>query len=120
MTTLIHRKRLQIDLGTEAVPPSMSSREDGESVSRLTTEQVWRELERGSFAVVTHVTPSGEPGSSDVIYKAVKGRLYVAIAPESWKARHIPPERTFVVYGLGVSLMTMRIPAAARARVPVI
>jgi hypothetical protein len=123
-----------------------------------------------------------------VVYKTVGRRLYVAVAPEGWKARHIaasgrvavtvpvrrggllsllapippatvsfhataivhpagspaarslsqelasllPPERqasaclievipegTFVTYGVGVSLLQMRSPAAARARVPV-
>jgi hypothetical protein len=154
----------------------------------LTTEQVWRAISRRSFAVLSHVTPSGEPRSSGVVYKAVDGRLYVAVAPDSWKAKHLPstgrvavtvpvrrggilallapippatisfhgtaavhaagsprarsvldelssllppdrrgtasiveivPEGVFVTYGLGVSLMKMRHPAAARARVPV-
>ena len=155
---------------------------------RLTTEQVWDTVVRGSFAVLGHVTPAGEPRSSGVLYKTVGRRLYVAVAPDSWKARHIaaggrvavtvpvrrggilslvapippatvsfharatvhpagspsarslarelgslvPPERraatslvelvpegAFVTYGVGVTLLSMRSPAAARARVPV-
>jgi hypothetical protein len=63
---------------------------DGEPVAaRLTTEQVWRALAKASFAVLGYVTPSGEPRSSGVVYKSVGLRLYVAVAPESWKARHI-------------------------------
>lgn len=54
-----------------------------------TIDQIWREIERGSFAVLGHVTPEGEPRSSGVVYRAVGRRLYIAVAPESWKARHI-------------------------------
>lgn len=65
--------------------------------TRLTSDQVWRELAKASFAVVGHVTPGGEPRSSGVVYKAVEGRLYVAVAPESWKARHISASRRVAV-----------------------
>jgi Pyridoxamine 5'-phosphate oxidase len=56
---------------------------------RLTPERVWRELEKASFAVVSYVTPGGMPRSSGVLYAAVDHRLYVVVAPDSWKARHI-------------------------------
>lgn len=56
---------------------------------QLTPDQVWRELEKASFAVVGHVTPKGDPRSSGVLAKALDGRLYVATALDSWKARHI-------------------------------
>jgi hypothetical protein len=55
----------------------------------LTTEQVWRALEKASFAVIGYVTPSGEPRSSGVVYKTVGRRLFVVTAPDSWKAKHI-------------------------------
>ncbi len=156
--------------------------------SRLSSAQVWQALAKASFAVVSYVTPAGEPRSSGVVYRAEGGRLYLVVAPDSWKARQIRdggqvavtvpvrrggiltlllpippatvsfharaivhpagtvdfatlpgdlaallpaerrdegclialiPEGTFVTYGLGVSLMEMRDPAAARARVPV-
>lgn len=149
---------------------------------------VWRELTKASFAVLSHVTLAGEPRSSGVVYRIVDRRMYVAVAGDSWKARHIaangevavtvpvrrggvmslllpippatisfhgsavvhpagplpsgplaerlgpllPPERQatmclieivphghFVTYGVGVSLARMRVPALARARVPV-
>lgn len=51
--------------------------------------RVWRELERASFAVVSYVTPDARPRSSGVVYTAVNRRLYVAVAVDSWKARHI-------------------------------
>jgi len=56
---------------------------------RLTTEQVWHCLERASFAVVSYTTPRGDPRSSGIVYKVTGGRLFVAVAPDSWKARHI-------------------------------
>jgi hypothetical protein len=51
------------------------------TAARLTTEQVWDRLADGSFAVVSYVTPAGEPRSSGVLYKSVGRRLYVAFAP---------------------------------------
>jgi hypothetical protein len=54
-----------------------------------TAERVWRELTRASFAVVSHVTPAGEPRSSGVLYTVIEHRLYAVVAPDGWKARHI-------------------------------
>jgi len=59
-------------------------------VSRLTSDRVWRELDKASFAVVSYVTPTGKPRSSGVVYTTVGRRMYVATAVDSWKARHIP------------------------------
>ncbi|TCN33399.1 pyridoxamine 5'-phosphate oxidase [Kribbella orskensis] len=56
----------------------------------LAGEQVWRQIAKRSFAVLSYVTPAGEPRSSGVVYTAARHRLYVAVAPESWKALHIP------------------------------
>jgi hypothetical protein len=55
----------------------------------VTTAEVWRQLAKASFAVVSEVTPAGEPRSSGVMYAASDGRLYVVVAPDSWKARHL-------------------------------
>ena len=55
----------------------------------LTGNQVWKAIGKASFAVLGHVTPSGEARSSGVVYKIVGRRMYVAVAPDSWKARHI-------------------------------
>jgi hypothetical protein len=156
--------------------------------THLTSAQVWKAIEKASFAVVGYVTPEGAPRSSGIVYKALGRRLFVAVAPDSWKAKHIavsgrvavtvtvrrggvlslvapippatisfrgaaivhqpgmaetrsllrelgpllPPDRRktacvieivpegeFVTYGIGVPLMTMRDPAAARGRAPV-
>lgn len=61
----------------------------GRVTSRLTSERVWHALAKASFAVVSYVTPAGEPRSSGVMYKAIGRRLYAAVAPDSWKARHV-------------------------------
>lgn len=55
----------------------------------LTTDEVWRHLLDASFTVLGYVTPDGAPRSSGVLYKAVGRRLFVVVAPDSWKARHI-------------------------------
>jgi hypothetical protein len=62
---------------------------EGATAARLTTQQVWREVAAKSFAVLGYVTPRGEPRASGVVYKTLGRRLYVAVAPDSWKARHI-------------------------------
>ena len=62
---------------------------DAGAAPGLTTEQVWRQLKRTSFAVVSYVTPSGKPRASGVMCAAGQRRLYVATAPDSWKARQI-------------------------------
>jgi len=155
---------------------------------RLAADQVWRVLDKASNAVLGHVTPAGAPRTSGVVYAVVDRHLYVAVAPDSWKARQIetgdqvsvtalvrrggilsllipippatitfhgratvypagspeagplmarlakllPPDRQdsacligvapeghFLTYGIGVPLMAMRQPQAARARVPI-
>jgi hypothetical protein len=65
--------------------------------ARLTTEQAWHQIAKASFAVLGYVTPAGEPRSSGVVYKTIGRRLYVAVAPDSWKARHIAATRRVAV-----------------------
>jgi hypothetical protein len=62
---------------------------DAAARPRLTADRVWHELEKASFAVISHVTPAGKPRSSGVVYAAVGRRLYVAVDPTGWKARQI-------------------------------
>ncbi len=63
---------------------------DGQRIEpRLTSEQIWHALAKASFAVVGYVTPAGEPRSSGVVYTTVGRRMYVAVAPDSWKAKHV-------------------------------
>ena len=56
---------------------------------RLTTERVWKAVAGASFAVLSHVTPAGQPRSSGVVYTVAGDRMYVVVATDSWKARHI-------------------------------
>src|SRR5215471_7255280 len=55
----------------------------------LTTERVWNELEKTSFAVISYITPASKPRSSGVLCAAARRRLYVVTAPDSWKERQI-------------------------------
>ena len=55
----------------------------------VTTELIWRALATTSFAVISHVTPDGQPRSSGVVYATAGRRLYVVVAADGWKARHI-------------------------------
>jgi hypothetical protein len=55
----------------------------------LTTERVWNEIEKASFAILSYVTPAGKPRSSGVLCAAVGHRLFVVTAADSWKARQI-------------------------------
>jgi len=55
----------------------------------LTSERVWNEIEQASFAVISYVTPAGNPRSSGVMCAAKHQRLYVVTAADSWKARQI-------------------------------
>jgi hypothetical protein len=55
----------------------------------LTTERVWNEIEKASFAIISYVTPAGKPRSSGVICATVGHRLYLVTAADSWKARQI-------------------------------
>lgn len=172
------------NVGTAAKP----ARAHGRDGNGLTSDQVWQSVISASFAVISYVTPAGQPRSSGVVYKVVGRRLIVVVASDGWKARHIAatgrvavtvpvrrggvlslvapvppatisfhgtailrpagspqtlallnelgslipverratgsvieilPEGTFVTYGIGIPLWTMRDPAAARARVPV-
>jgi hypothetical protein len=82
----------------------------------LSTEQVWQVLTKTSDAVLGHVTPKGAPRTSGVVYAVVDRRLYVAVAPDSWKARQIasgdPVSVTALVRRGGVLSLLFPIPPA--------
>jgi hypothetical protein len=59
------------------------------NAARLTASDVWRALGKHSFAVMSHVTASGEPRSSGVVYGTDGGQVLVVVAASSWKARTI-------------------------------
>ncbi|MFI1996645.1 pyridoxamine 5'-phosphate oxidase family protein [Actinoplanes sp. NPDC020271] len=58
-------------------------------MSVLTAHEIRRVLARRSFAVLSHVTPDGAPRSSGVVYTVNGDRMFVVVAENSWKARHI-------------------------------
>ncbi len=96
------------------------------SSTRLTAADVWRALGKHSFAVMSHVTASGEPRSSGVVYGADDGRVLVVVAASSWKARTIADGQlvamTVPVRRGGILAMLFPIPPAqisfrARAKV---
>ena len=55
----------------------------------LCCDDVWQAIEHASFAVLAHTSAAGEPRTSGVVYAVVDRHLYVAVAPDSWKARRI-------------------------------
>jgi pyridoxamine 5'-phosphate oxidase-like protein len=74
----------------EPASPTMGAQADRGSEGRHpTTEQMWDAIRNTSFAILGYVTPSGEPRSSGVVYKVIDRRIYVAVAPDSWKAKHV-------------------------------
>lgn len=76
-----------VTVGPSASTPVLPTNQD--QAARLSSEQVWSALAKASFAVISYVTPTGAPRSSGVVYTIVGRRIYVAVAPNSWKARQI-------------------------------
>jgi len=66
-------------------------------MSISTAQQIWHALSHASFAVLSHVTPAGAPRSSGVLYAMSGDRIYVVVAEDSWKARHIAADGTVAV-----------------------
>lgn len=85
----IRHKEGEVRVGKERVIQAPREHDGQRGGSRLTSEQVWKAIAKASFAYLSHVTPSGEPRSSGVVYKVIGRRLCVAVSPDSWKARHI-------------------------------
>lgn len=83
------RQEPAVGAADENVAFGMRASKDETSASRLTKDQVWHKIGKASFAVVSYVTPRGEPRSSGVVYKSLGRRIYFVVAPDSWKARHI-------------------------------
>ena len=65
------------------------ARAEGAAPASRPSDRVWRALDKASFAVVSYATPAGEPRSSGVVYAMVGRCMYVAVAEDSWKAKHI-------------------------------
>jgi hypothetical protein len=89
MATTNQHQQARVSMAGQRVPGAAAGDGGQPTAARLTTEQVWQQVAKASFAVLGYVTPSGEPRSSGLVYKAIGRRLYVAMAPNSWKARHV-------------------------------
>lgn len=156
---------------------------------QLSSDQVWREIEKELFAVIGMVTAKHESRTVGIVYTVHNQKLYIGTGKETWKAHHIgnsphvsitipiskripfmswikipaatitfsgsarvldapdtqreilqaifrdkaddqemmakscvievTPEKEFITYGIGISLMQMRFPEKARGRAPV-
>jgi Pyridoxamine 5'-phosphate oxidase len=89
MATTNQHQQARVGMAGQRVPGAAAGGGGQAKAARPTTEQVWQQVAKASFAVLGYVTPSGEPRSSGLVYKAIGRRLYVAVAPNSWKARHV-------------------------------
>lgn len=57
--------------------------------ARITTEQVWKELEKQIFAVLGFVNAKSEARSAGIVYVVRDRKLFISTGSDSWKARHI-------------------------------
>ena len=57
--------------------------------ANVTTEQVWREVEKRSFAVMGYVTPHAKARTAGIVYTVRDRHVYIVTGRDSWKARHI-------------------------------
>jgi len=57
--------------------------------AKITTSQVWSELERRNFAVLGFVTAASEARSAGMVYTVHDRKLYCGTANAMWKAKHI-------------------------------
>jgi hypothetical protein len=69
--------------------PSASPARDRATASRASTEQVWAEVGKSPFAIVSYVAPAGEPRSSGIVYAAEGRHLFLAVAPAAERDRSI-------------------------------
>ena len=152
---------------------------------QLTTDQVWKAIDKANFGVLGMVTSRGESRTVGIVYVVDDYKLYIGAEPSQWKIRHIErnphisltvaiprrvpflpwitvpattitfsgmarvlqkneveselfqrmyrheegragwcaievtPEKDFITYGVGVSVLDMRFPEKSRGRAPV-
>jgi hypothetical protein len=89
MATKTAHEETKVGAGSQGVSGAAPKDDSGSMGPRLTSEQAWQALGKSSVAIMSYVTPAGEPRSSGVVYKTIGQRLYVAVAPWSWKAKHV-------------------------------
>jgi len=57
--------------------------------ANITSDQVWREVEKHSFAVLGYVTPLGEARTTGIVYAVRDRQNYITTSSNAWKARHV-------------------------------
>lgn len=57
--------------------------------ANITSDQVWRELEKHSFAVLGYVTPHGEARTTGIVNTVRERQIYITTSRNAWKARHV-------------------------------
>lgn len=55
----------------------------------LSTDMVWKEIQKQIFAVLGFVTPKGEARTAGITYVAHGREVFIGTGRESWKSRHI-------------------------------
>jgi len=55
----------------------------------LTSEQVWRQIEKQIFGVLGLVTAKGEARTVGVVYIVHNRQLFISTQKQAWKTRHI-------------------------------
>lgn len=58
-------------------------------VMKVSSDQVWQEIEKELFAVIGMVTARQEARTVGVVYIVRDRKLYIGTGKETWKARHI-------------------------------
>jgi Pyridoxamine 5'-phosphate oxidase len=89
MTTRTGHHEAKAGNRDEGVIGPVPGRAGHQKAGPLTSEQVWQAITKRMFAVISYTTPSGDPRCSGVVYKVIGHRIYTAVAPRGWKARHI-------------------------------
>ena len=84
---------------------------------KLTSNQVWEEIEKNIFGVIGMVTKKNEARTVGIIYTVRDRRLYIGTDKNAWKVRHIahnPHVSLTIPVRKNVPLMPwIKIPAAA-------
>lgn len=97
--------------------------------AELTSELVWRALEKNGFGVVGMVTERHEARTAGVIYVVRDHKLYIATDRYSWKARHISenshvsvtipvPKRILFLPWIKIPAATITFSASAKVMAP--
>ena len=55
----------------------------------VTTDSIWRELDKQFFAVLGMVNAKGHARTAGIVFEAHERKLFIGTALSSWKARHV-------------------------------